>query len=102
MGEAVWKGARNNIWQCQRGSGAQNQADLEVSLVGGRAVASIRDMGPDAGGGMAQAVDASRVRAFERGLEDCRLYVGPRKDGSGPGIVSYSAQGGRFALGMSS
>ena len=102
MGEAVWKDARNNIWQCRRAWGAQNRAGSEASLVGGQAVASIRDMGPDAGGGMAQAVDASRVRAFERGLEDCRLYVGPRKDGSEPDIVSYSSQGGRFGLGMSS
>jgi hypothetical protein len=65
-------------------------------------VASVRHMGLDARRGTALVVVASHVRAFGRGLEDCRLYVGARKDGSGPGIVSYSGKGGRFALGMPS
>ena len=93
MGGAVWKGARNSIWQCLRAWGAQNRVGLEASLVGGRAAALVRGMGLDAGGGMAQAVDASCVRAFERDLEQCRLCAGATKDGSGLGIVSYSPQG---------
>jgi hypothetical protein len=92
MGEAVWKGARNSIWQCLRGSDARNRADSEASLVGGRAAASIRDMGLDAGARMGHAVDASRVRAFERDLEHCRVCAGTTKDGSGRNIVSCSAR----------
>ena len=93
MGGAVWKGARNSIWRCLRAWDVQNRAGLEASLVDGRAAVLVRDMGPDAGVGMAHVVDASRVRAFERDLEHCRLCAGATKDGSGLGIVSYSPQG---------
>ena len=72
-------------------------------------------MGLGAGGGLTheewlvQVVGTSRVRAFERDLEHCRLYAGAMKDAGGKdgcykgrGIVSYSPQSRRFALGLRS